>query len=215
MGPQLGISQMLVDGDGYTGKGSATPGVQTEEVKKSWAYPEGYNTDRLYAFASDGFISKQADLLTAFLVAHAEAQKRIVAQPEPIVDMVTERWQQDKLVARTTLQTYAETAGIRKAPFILEWDALTLVKASEFLRSIGARDSVLTMAELKPILGKSAEIQQKAWKAMADRTSEADMMKGFTGKTELYGPIVVNGGAPVWRWSDDTWAQRLYKAGPF
>lgn len=215
MGPQLGISQMLVDGDGYTGKGAATPGVQTEEVKKSWAYPEGYNTDRLYAYASDNFIAKQADLLTAFLVAHAEAQKRVVAQPGPIVDMVTERWQQDKLVARTTLQTYAETAGIRKAPFILEWDALTLVKASEFLRSIGARDTALTMAELKPILGKSAQIQQKAWETMADRTPEADMLKGFTGKTELYGPIVVNGGAPVWRWSDDSWGQRLYKAGPF
>ena len=206
---------MLVDGDGYLGKGASKPGVRTEEVKKSWAFPEGYNTDRPYAYASDAFISKQADLLTAFLVAHAEAQKRVVAQPEPIVDMVTERWQQDKLVARTTLQTYAETAGIRRAPFILEWDALTLVKSSEFLRSIGARDNALTMAELKPILAKSSRIQQKAWETMTERTSEADMMKGFTGKTELYGPIVVNGGAPVWRWSDDSWGQRLYKAGPF
>lgn len=215
MGPQLGISQMLVDGDGYLGKGAATPGVQTEEVKRSWAYPEGYNTDRLYAYASDNFLSNQADLLAAFLLAHMEAQRRVVAQPEAIVDLVAERWQQDKLIARTTLQTYAETAGIRKAPFLLEWDVLTLVKASEFLRSIGARENALTMAELKPIVAKSMAIQKKAWEASSDRVPEADMIKGFAGRTELYGPIVVNGGAPSWQWSDDKWGQRLYKAGPF
>jgi len=215
MGPQLGISQMLVDGDGYQGKGAAHPDVQTEEVKKSWAYPEGYNTDRLYAFASDKFIDGQADLLTAFLVAHLEAQKRVVASPEPIVDLVADKWQQEKLIARTTLQTYAETAGLRRAPFVLEWDALTLVKASEFLHSIGARDSALTIAEVKPLLAKSAAIQKKVWEAMPDRPSDADLMKGFSGKTELYGPIVVNGGAPIWASSDASWGQRLYKPGPF
>jgi len=215
IGPQLGISQMLVDGDGYQGKGAAHPGEQTEEVKKSWAYPEGYNTDRLYAFASNKFIDGHADLLGAFLLAHLEAQKRVVSAPEPIVDLVSDRWQQDKLIARTTLQTYAETAGLRRAPFILEWDALTLVKASEFLHSIGARESALAMADLKLLLAKSAAIQKKVWEAMPDRPSEADLMKGFTGKTDLYGPIVVNGGAPVWQSADATWAQRLYKPGPF
>lgn len=215
MGPQLGISQMLVDGDGYQGKGAAHPGEQTAEVKKSWAFPEGYNTDRLYAFASNKFIDGQADLLAAFLLAHLEAQKRVVASPEPIVDLVADKWQQDKLIARTTLQTYAETAGLRRAPFILEWDALTLVKASEFLHSIGARDSALSMAEVKPLLAKSATIQKKVWKAMPDRPSDADLMKGFNGKTELYGPIVVNGGAPIWESSGADWAQRLYKPGPF
>lgn len=215
MGPQLGISQMLVDGDGYLGKGSSQPGTQTEAVKKSWAYPEGYNTDRLYAFATNKFIDGQSDLLVAFLLAHLEAQKRVVANPEPIVDLVAERWQQDKLIARTTLQTYAETAGLRRAPFILEWDALTLVKASEFLRSIGARDKALTMADIKPLLEKTAAIQKKVWDAMPDKPSDADLVKGFSGKTELYGPIVVNGGEPVWKSAEANWAQRLYKPGPF
>ena len=56
IGPQLGISETILDTDGYTGKAAARPGIRVEEVKKSWAYPEGYNTDRLYAFASEKFL---------------------------------------------------------------------------------------------------------------------------------------------------------------
>jgi hypothetical protein len=40
-------------------------------------------------------------------------------------------------------------------------------------------------------------------------------VKGFSGKTELYGPIVVNGGEPVWKSAEANWAERLYKPGPF
>lgn len=215
MGPQLGICQLLIDGDGFTGKGAAEPGIRTKEVERSWAFPEGYNTDRLYAYASDAFLAKQPELLTAFLLAHMEAQRRAVANPEALVTLASERWQQDKLIARTTLQTYAETAGIRRAPFMLEWDALTIVKASEFLHSIGARDTALTMADLKPILTKTAPQQQTAWAAAPDKVTEPNLLAGFSGKTELYGPITVNGGAPVWAWIDNNWGQRLYKPGPF
>jgi ABC-type nitrate/sulfonate/bicarbonate transport system substrate-binding protein len=222
IGPQMGYCEMLVDGDGRTGAGAAQPGIQEPAVKQSWAYPEGYNTDRLYAFAHHDLLQRQPAIVTAFLTAHMEAQRRALAAPEELVKLASTRWQQDPVIARTTLQTYAETAGIRQAPYLLEWDVLTLVKASEFLRSINVIDDALTIAALAPTLTQTAAQQKQAWDAAPEKVTLEAMAKGFSGKTALYGPIVVNGGAPVWQWQAGTggsvvpdWGQRLYKPGPF
>jgi ABC-type nitrate/sulfonate/bicarbonate transport system substrate-binding protein len=216
IGPQLGLAQMLIDGDGRMGPAAEHPGSQTEEVKRSWAYPEGYNTDRSYAYASDKFISDSPELILAFIRALLEAQRRAVANKPQIVDLMSEKWQQDKSVADVTLQTFAETSGIRKSPFLLEWDILTIVKASEFLRSIGAREKAITMDDLKPLLLRTAEIQKKAWQETAGHDEISAMEAGFSGRTDLYGSIIVNGGSPVWELpTKPDWGQRLYKPGPF
>jgi ABC-type nitrate/sulfonate/bicarbonate transport system substrate-binding protein len=210
IGPQLGISELLVDANGLTGKGHKTPGVRLPEVKKAWAYPEGYNTDRLYAFAHTDFLSKYPDVLVAFLLAHMEAQQRVLDDPDGTMKLANDTWKQDEIVAKTTLQTYAETSGVRRVPFLLEWDVATLLKASEFLTATKIRDRPLSWDQLKTAFLKGAEVQKRAWEAASKRTNVEDMAKGFTGKTELYGPIHINGGAPVWAWSSTPdWGRRV------
>lgn len=210
IGPHLGISELLVDANGLTGKGHKTPGVRLPEVQKAWAYPEGYNTDRLYAFAHADFLSKHPDVLVAFLLAHMEAQQRVLDDPNGTMKLANDTWKQDEIVAKTTLQTYAETSGVRRVPFLLEWDVATLLKGSEFLTATKIRDRPLTWDQLKTAFSKGAEVQKRAWEGAQTKTSLEDMGKGFTGKTELYGPIHINGGAPVWAWSSTPdWGRRV------
>lgn len=216
IGPHLGISQLLVDANGNTGKGHKAPGTRLAEVKKSWAYPEGYNTDRLYAFAREKFLAEHPKVVEAFLLAHTEAQQMAVKDPKGIVALANASWKQDEIIAQTTLQTYAETSGIRNTPAILEWDVMTLIKASEYLTFMKVRDKPLTWDGLKPILTKSAAVQMAAWEAGGKAVPVDAMKKGFTGKTELYGNIVINGGAPVWEWQNTPdWGKRIYVPGPF
>lgn len=210
IGPSLGISELLVDANGLTGKGHATPGTRLPEVKKAWAYPEGYNTDRLYAFARTPFLSEHPDAVLAFILAHMEAQQRVLSQFDEVVALANETWKQEDAVARTTLQTYAETSGVRKAPFILEWDVATLIKASEFLVATRIRDRPLSWDQLKTAFAKAAPIEKRAWETGPFKMSVEDMQKGFTGKSELYGPIHINGGAPVWAWDGTPdWGRRV------
>lgn len=215
IGPHLGIAELLVDGNGNTGKGYKNPGERVPGVKNAWAYPEGYNTDRLYGFAREKFLQEHPDVVVAYLLALQEAQHQVVADVDAAVKKAAEDWKQDEIIARTTAQTYAETSGIRKVPYLLEWDVLTLVKASEYLDFMKQRKA-LRFADMKDLLMKGAAVQKKAWELGGGKPTMAEMEKGFQGKTELYGQIIINGGAPVWRWSEmDNWGTRLYKKGPF
>ncbi|HVL56856.1 MAG TPA: ABC transporter substrate-binding protein [Burkholderiaceae bacterium] len=210
IGPHLGISQLLVDANGWTGRGHARPQTRLKEVEKAWAYPEGYNTDRLYAFARTGFLADHPDVVLAFILAHMEAQQRVLSDFEGTAALANQAWKQDDIIAKTTLQTYAETSGVRKVPFVLEWDVATILKASEFLAATKARDRPLTWEQLKTAFTASAELQKRAWGMGPYKPSLEEMTKGFAGKTDLYGPIHINGGEPVWTWAQrPDWGQRV------
>ncbi|MSP67029.1 MAG: hypothetical protein EXQ96_02815 [Alphaproteobacteria bacterium] len=216
IGPHLGTAELLVDGNGWTGKGYKNPGTRTPEVQKAWAYPEGYNTDRIYGFVHEKFLADHPDVIVAYLLALSEAQDWVLANFAKAVDDGAELWKQEKIISDTTLQTYAETAGIRRAPIILEWDILTLIKASEFLTFAKVRDKPLTFDGVKALLMKGAAVQKRAYDAMTNKNSVEDMKKGFRGKTALYGEILINGGAPIWEWAaTPDWGKRVYVEGPF
>jgi hypothetical protein len=179
-------------------------------VKNAWAYPEGYVTDRLYAFARTAFYNEHPNVVVAFLRAHIEAQERVLSQFEDIVKLANEKWAQPDIIARTTLQTYAETAGVRRAPYTLEWDVASVRKASEFLTATKVRDKPITWDQLKAAFAKTADAQKRVWDSLEQKPTLDEMAKGFTGKSELYGPIHINGGAPVWTWaSTEKWGERV------
>jgi hypothetical protein len=210
IGPNQGISEMLVDANGWTGRGSARPGTRLPEVRKAWAYPEGYITDRLYAFARTDFIAQHPDLVVAFILAHLEAQDHVIANFEQTVALANARWAQPDVIARTTFETYAETSGIRRAPFVLEWDVASVRKGSEFLAATKVRDDALSWGELKSAFSKAADAEKRAWDMSGKKPTIAEMERGFSGKTELYGPIRINGGDPVWTWGTvQEWGQRV------
>jgi len=118
IGPQLGIAELLVDANGNTGKGHKAPGTRLPEVKKSWAYPEGYNTDRIYAFAREKFLDEHPDVIVAFLRAHMEATAAAVKDRAGVMALANSTWKQPEIIADTTLQTYAETAGVVRTPAV-------------------------------------------------------------------------------------------------
>src|SRR5262245_43174144 len=216
IGPELGLAELLVDANGYTGKGNKAPGTRLPQVEKSWAYPEGYNTDRLYAFAREQFLVDHPDVIVAFIRAHMQAQAMSLADHAGLVALANATWKQPEIIAETTLQTYAETSGIRMTPAVLEWDVLTLIKASEYLTFMKVRDKPLTWEGLKPILTKSAMVQKRVWETSEPKVSVEQMTKGFTGRTQLYGQITINGGAPAWEWeTTPDWGKRIYVKGPF
>ncbi len=210
IGPHQGLSELLIDANGWTGKGSAQPGTRLPEVQKAWGYPEGYMTDRLYAFARTAFYNEHPNVVVAFLQAHIEAQERVLKQFEDVVKMANEKWAQPDIIARTTLQTYAETAGVRRAPYVLEWDVASVRKASEFLTATKVRDKPIDWDQLKAAFAKTADVQKRVWDSREQKPTLDEMAKGFTGKSELYGPIHINGGTPVWAWaSTEKWGERV------
>lgn len=210
IGPNQGLSEVLVDANGWTGKGSSQPGTRLPEVKNAWGYPEGYITDRLYAFARNAFLDEHPNVVAAFIQAHIAAQEQVLANFDEVVDLANKRWAQPDIIARTTLQTYAETAGVRRAPYMLEWDVATVRKASEFLTATKVRDKPLSWDQLKGAFAKSADVQKRVWDLRKQKPTLEEMGKGFTGKSELYGPIHINGGEPVWTWSATAnWGQRV------
>lgn len=216
MGPASGLAELLVDGYGKTGKGHRTPGVRLAEVKKSWAYPEGYNLDRGYVTVHEKFLREHPDLVIAFLQARMEAQTTIVANPQPGMELINQRWKLPELIVKQTLQQYSEAGGIRTAPYVLESDVLALIKTSEFMAFLKLRDRALAWEELKSLMTKGADVQRRLWEMQGSRPTAGEMEKGFTGRTELYGEIIVKGGAPVWQWAAmPDWGKRTYVAGPF
>lgn len=210
IGPAQGLSEMLIDSNGWTGKGAARPNIRLPEVEKAWGFPEGYLTDRLYTFAHEKFLAQHPDLALAFVQAFMQAQDWVIGNFEASVALANDTWKQPDMVARQTLQTYAETAGVRRAPFTLEWDVVSVRKASEFLQSARIRDKAIGWDDLKQKFTKAAALQMRAWEMGAMQLSREDMRKGFDGKSELYGAIRINGGEPVWEWdSVPDWGQRV------
>jgi ABC-type nitrate/sulfonate/bicarbonate transport system substrate-binding protein len=211
MGPVQGLSETLVDANGWTGKGAAKPNVRLPEVEKAWGYPEGYITDRLSTFAHERFLSQHPDLAVAFVLGFIEAQDWVIKNQEAAIALANETWKQPDAVARQTLQTYAETVGVRQSPFVLEWDVASVVKASQFLVAAKIRDKALTWADLKTRFAKGASVQKRVWDASPDKFPVEAMRKGFDGKSET-GVIRVNGGEPVWnRDSVPEWGERVLR----
>ena len=209
MGPAQGLSEMLVDSNGWTGKGAAKPNVRLPEVEKAWGYPEGYLTDRLYTFAHEKFLAEHPDLALAFVLAFMEAQDWVTKNFEASIALANETWKQPDAVARQTLQFYAETTGIRRAPYVLEWDVASLRKASEFLAEAKLREKPMDWTDLKQKFAKAAALQKRAWEMGPMKLAREEMVKGFDGKSET-GAIRVNGGEPVWEWdSVPSWGQRV------
>jgi len=216
IGPSEGVAELLIDTDGNTGKAYKTPGVKPEQVKKSWAYPEGYNTDRLYAAARTAFLEKHPNVVLAFLLAFRDAQQMVLKDIPGTKNKINQIWKLSQSVVDQTFDAGAETSGIRNEPAVLEWDVLTIVKASEFLTYIKAQDESLTFEKLRPIFMKTADLQRRAWEMSEPKISVETMEKGFSGTGKTYGSYTINGGKPIWEWEKDrSWGQRLYKPGPF
>lgn len=216
IGPAQGLSEWFVDGYGKTGKGYKTPGTRVPDVQKSWAYPEGYNLDRSFVTAHQKFLEKYPELVRAFLAARAETSNAFVRDPQPGIETVNKRWKLPELVIKQSLAQYSEFAGARNSPSLIESDVLALVKTSEFMAFMKLVDRPLSFDDLKPLLMKGAEMQRQLWEAGGGRPTVAEMEKGFSGRSELYGDIIVKGGAPIWQWASvPNWGKRAYVAGPF
>lgn len=216
MGPAQGFSEILLYGDGTTGKAHRTPGVRLQEVNKSWAYPEGYLLDRTYLFATETFAKDHPDLAVAFLQAWMESTATVAKNQRRALEIINQRWKQPEVVVKRTLDHYAETGGIRNAPYMLESDVVALVKATEFLTFLKLRNKPLTLEDIRPMVMKGAEIQRRVWVAQGSKPTTVELEKGFSGRTEAYGDVIVKGGAPVWQWpSLSNWGTRAYAPGPF
>jgi ABC-type nitrate/sulfonate/bicarbonate transport system substrate-binding protein len=215
-GPDLGTADLLVDSDGFTGKTYKSPGGRLPETKKAWGWPEGFFTDRLYLSARQAFANEHPDLLRAFLEADWEAQEIVSANQPQAIEIANRWWKLKPEIAQQSLETYAENDGIRTAPVVLEYDALTLIKTSEFFHSLGTIDSALTWKEIKPLLSWAADIQKAVWESRGSRPSIDEMKTGFHGTTKYWPDLSIAGGAPVWQWAETPqWGERFYKPGPF
>jgi ABC-type nitrate/sulfonate/bicarbonate transport system substrate-binding protein len=216
IGPAQGLSEWFVDGYGKTGKGYKTPGIRVPDVQKSWAYPEGFNLDRSFVTAHQKFLEKYPELVRAFLEARGGTSNAFLKDPQPGIETVNKRWKLPELVIKQSLAQYSEFAGVRNSPSLIESDVLALVKTSEFMAFMKLVDRPLSFDDLKPMLMKGAEMQRQLWEAGGGRPTVAEMEKGFTGRSDLYGDIIVKGGAPIWQWASiPNWGKRAYIAGPF
>jgi sulfonate transport system substrate-binding protein len=216
MGKPLGTAELLVDSSGFMGAGHRLGVKRTEDVKNAWAYPEGYLADRLYLCAREGFAKDHPNLLVAFLRARVQAQKIANDNRDKALAVANEWWKLDPTVAAQARDTYPENTNIRNAPFVLEYDALAIIKTSEFFTSIDAIDAPVTWAELKPALAPAAAMQKAAWEAGGSKPSVAEMEAHFKGSNPTWPELNVAAGRPVWMWDETpNWGQRHYKAGPF
>lgn len=211
MGKPLGTAETLADSSGFDGAGK-----RADSVKQAWAYPEGYLADRLYLCAREGFAKEHPNLLVAFLRARVQAQKIANDDKEKALAIANEWWKLDPAVAAQARDTYPENTNIRNAPFILEYDALAIIKTSEFFTSIQSIDAPVTWAELKSVLMPAAAMQKAAWQEGGSTPSVAAMEAHFKGSNPTWPELNVAGGSPVWTWPDTpNWGERHYKAGPF
>jgi ABC-type nitrate/sulfonate/bicarbonate transport system substrate-binding protein len=217
MGKPLGTADLLVDSSGFYGPAAKTPNTRTADVKDAWGFPEGYLVDRLYLCAREAFAKEHPELLIAFLRARVQAQKIAAANQAKALEAAnTTYWKLDPAVAAQARDTYPENTDIRNAPYVLEYDALAVIKTSEFFTSIESIDKPVTWAELMPVIKAGAAIQKKAWEENGSQPTTAAMEAHFKGSNPTGPELNVAGGRPVWM-ADETpkWGERFYKAGPF
>lgn len=216
MGKTLGTAELLADSSGFSGPAHKTPNVRFEDVKTSWGYPEGYLIDRLYLCAREAFAKEHPDLLTAFLRARIRAQQKAVADQQAALETANTYWKLDEAVAKQARDTYPENTNIRNAPFVLEYDALAIIKTSEFFVSLGTIDAPVTWEELRQVLSPAAAMQKKAWEEGGSKPTVAEMEAHFKGANPTWPQMVIAGGQPVWLMNETPkWAERHYKVGPF
>ena len=109
------------------------PGGRLPETQKAWGWPEGFFTDRLYMSARQLRHRPQspARLPGSRLGGTGDRQAN---QPQAM-EIANRWWKLKPDIAQQSLETYAENDGIRTAPVVLEYDALTLIKTSNSLIS--------------------------------------------------------------------------------
>ena len=216
MDQSLGTSSLLMDSSGYTGPAHRLKGARAQSVKDAWGYPEGFILDRLYLCARQSFATENPNLLVAFLRARMEAQEMAVANADKVLAAANAVWKLDPAIAAKARDTYPENTGIRATPVILEYDALAIIKASEFYASIKAIDSQVTWDEVKAVLMPAAAMEKSAWEAAGMKPSVAAMEANFKGSNPTWKDLNIAGGAPVWLWDQTPdWGLRKYKPGPF
>lgn len=216
MGKPLGTAELLADSSGFAGPAHKGGARRFDDVKGSWAYPEGYLVDRLYLCAREAFAKEHPSLLTAFLRARIRAQQMATADLGKALATANEFWKLDPAVAAQARDTYPENTNIRNAPYVLEYDALAIVKTSEFFVSLGTIDAPVTWAELKPVLIAGAELQKKAWEEGGSKPTVAEMESHFKGSNPTWPDLNIAGGKPIWTIADTpNWGERHYKPGPF
>jgi len=216
MDQSLGTASLLIDSSGYTGPAHKLKGKRIPGVEKSWGYPEGYLLDRLYLCARQEFAKDNPDLLVAFLRARIDAQRLAVANRDRALETANATWKLDLPVAAKARDTYPENTDIRNAPFVVEGDALAIVKGSEFFASIQAIDNPVTWEDVKAMLMPGAAIQKKAWEEGGMKPPVAAMEANFKGSNPTWPELNITGGTPVWLWDQTPgWGQRKYKPGPF
>lgn len=214
LGPSLGTAELLVDADGWTGKGHKTPGVRLPEVQKAWGWPEGFFVDRLYASVRAGFLKEHPNLAKAFLEARWTAQDLVAASREKSVELANSYWKQPADIAQQSFFTYPENTNIRTAPVVLESDAMALVKTSEFFAASGLTSKPLSWSAVMPFLTPTAVIQREVWEKRKSLPSLEQLAAGFKGTPPIGAQIEIQGGAPIWA-ADANWGSRIYKPGPF
>ena len=216
MDQQLGTASLLIDSSGFTGPAHRLKGKRVPGIEKAWGYPEGYLLDRIYLCARQAFAKEHPDLLVAFLRARIEAQRLAVANRDKALEIANVTWKLDPAVAAKARDTYPENTDIRNGLFVLEGDALAIVKGSEFFASIQAIDGPVSWAEVKAVLMPGAEIQKKVWEEVGMKPSVAAMEANFKGSNPTWPELNIAGGTPVWMWDQTpNWGQRKYKPGPF
>ena len=216
MGKPLGTAELLVDSSAFNGPANRQPNQRAADAANAWGYPEGYLIDRLYLCARAAFAKEHPDLLVAFLRARIEAQRLAVANQPKALEVANEWWKLDPAIAAQARDTYPENTNIRNAPYVLEFDALGIIKGSEFFASIGTIDSPVTWDEVKAVLMPAAEMQKRAWEAGGSKPSVADLEAGFKGSNPTWPQLTIAGGRPVWMWDETPkWGERQYKPGPF
>jgi ABC-type nitrate/sulfonate/bicarbonate transport system substrate-binding protein len=216
MDQTLGTASLLMDSSGYTGPAHKLKGARAPSVKNAWGYPEGFILDRLYLCARQAFATENPNLLLAFLRARMKAQEMAVANTDKALAAANGVWKLDPAIAAKARDTYPENTDIRSTPVILEYDALAIIKASEFYASIKAIDAPVTWAEAKAVLMPAAAIEKSAWEAAGMKPSVAAMETNFKGSNPTWKDLNIAGGAPVWLWDQTPdWGQRKYKPGPF
>ncbi|MEQ8347334.1 MAG: NrtA/SsuA/CpmA family ABC transporter substrate-binding protein [Sneathiellaceae bacterium] len=216
IGPKMGLSELLIDANGVTGPAHKTPGIRVPEVAKAWGNPEGYFTDRLYITARRGFAEEHPDLVVAFLQARWEAQDIVAADLDAGVALANEWWKQDPDVARLAAATYPENTNLRNAPLLLEFDALSLIKTSEFFYDLGTIAEPLSWEELQPVILGGADFQKRVWESRGSKPGLDQLRAGFNGSAPGWSSMAINGGEPVWRFGEvEGWGKRHYVPEPF